>query len=110
MKTAFDAKLLVIYVNSSDQHEGRSVYSAIVQRCEELGIAGATVLRCDEGYGAHHTLHTPRLLGLTQDLPVRIEIIDTAPRIDEVLAALDGMLSGGLVTVQDVRAHRYTAD
>lgn len=110
MKTETNARLVVIYLNSTDQHHGRPLYAAVVQRCEELGIAGATVLRCDEGYGAHHRLHTARLLGLAQDMPVRIEIVDTAEHTDTLLAALEGMIGEGLVTVQEVRAVRFSAD
>src|SRR5437764_2169675 len=102
MRVETDAKLVTIYVKSTDQWHGRSLYSAIVQACEQRGIAGATVMRCVEGYGAHHKLHTVRLLELAENLPVRIEIIDRPEKIDPLLEALGGMISEGLVTVSNV--------
>src|SRR3982751_285056 len=101
MKIEADAKLVTIYVNSTDQHHGRPLYSAIVQLCQDKGIAGASVVRCAEGYGAGRRLHTTRLLELSENLPVRIEIIDIAERVEPFLAALAGMLGEGLVTVSD---------
>lgn len=110
MKIETDAKLVTIYVNSTDHYRGQALYSAIVQRCKELGIAGATVLRCVEGYGGSGHLHTTRLLELAENLPVRIEIIDIAERIEPLLAALEPMIGEGLVTVVDVRIARYLPD
>jgi uncharacterized protein len=110
MRVETDAKLVTIYVNSTDQWHGRSLYTAIVQLCEQRGIAGATVMRCVEGYGAHHKLHTARLLELAENLPVRIEIIDLPEKIDPLLEALGGMISEGLVTVSDVHIIRYSPD
>jgi PII-like signaling protein len=110
MKTEADAKLVTVYVNSTDQWHGRPLYTAIVQVCQQQGIAGATVTRCVEGYGAHHRLHTPRLLELSEDLPVRIEIVDLAERIEPLLAALAGMIGEGLVTVSDVHILRFRRD
>src|SRR5262245_7260001 len=80
MKIESDAQLVTIYLNSSDQWHGKPLYTAIVQLCQEQGIAGATVMRCVEGYGAHHRLHTYRLLDLTENLPIRIDIIDLPDR------------------------------
>src|SRR5437773_7539215 len=110
MKTETDAKLVVIYVNSTDQWHGRPLYTAIVQLCRQQGIAGASVSRCVEGYGAHHRLHTARLLELSENLPVRIEIVDLAERIDPLLGALEGVISEGLVMVSDVHVIRYLPD
>jgi PII-like signaling protein len=110
MKVEGNARLVTIYVNSTDQYHGRPLYSAIVQLCQQKGIAGASVIRCVEGYGAGHHLHTTRLLELTENLPVRIDIIDAAERIDELLAALDGMIGEGLVAVSDVHTIRYLHD
>jgi PII-like signaling protein len=107
MMTEASGQLVTVYVNSTDQWHGRALYTAIVHLCQELGIAGATVSRCVEGYGAHRHLHTARLLELSQNLPVRIEIIDVAERIQPLLSALDGMIGEGLVTVTDVRMRRY---
>ncbi len=110
MKQELDAKLLTIYINSTDQWHGRPLYSAIVQVCEQQGIAGATVIRCVEGYGAHKHLHTARLLELSENLPVRIEIVDEPQKIDPLLAVLSGMIGEGLVTVSNVHILRFTRD
>jgi len=108
MKIEEDAKLVTIFINSTDQWHGRPLYTAIVQVCEQQGIAGATVTRCVEGYGAHKRLHTARLLELAENLPVRIEIIDSAARIQTLLAALGEMIGEGLVTVSDVHILRFS--
>src|SRR5579884_934469 len=99
MKIEVEARQVAIFVNSTDQWRGRPLYSAIVQLCQEKGIAGASVSRCVEGYGAGHALHTTRLLELSENLPVRIDIVDLPGRIDPFLAALEGMIGEGLVTV-----------
>ncbi len=107
MKTEVNAKQVVIYINSSDQYEDRPLYSAIVQRCQELGLAGASVVRCAEGFGASHHLHTLRLLSLSENLPVRIEIIDVPERIEPLLKVLAEMIGEGLVAVSDVHTFRF---
>ena len=109
MKIEADAQLVTIYVNSTDHYHGQALYSAIVQLCKARGIAGATVTRCVEGYGGSGHIHTERLLELAENLPVRIEIVDLPERIEPLLAALEPMISEGLVTVQDVRIARYLA-
>src|SRR5258707_244695 len=109
MKTEGEAQLVTIYVNSTDQWHGQALYSAIVQHCERQGIAGATVVRCVEGYGAHHRLHTVRLLELSENLPVRVEIVDVPERIGPLLDALGAMIGEGLVTVQPVRFLKFTS-
>ncbi len=110
MKVETDARQVTIYVNSTDQWHGRALYSAIVQLCQDKGIAGASVSRCVEGYGAHHRLHTTRLLELSENLPVRIEIVDLAERIEPLLAALGDMIGEGLVTLSNVHIIRYLPD
>jgi PII-like signaling protein len=110
MKIETDAKLVTIFVNSTDQWHGRPLYSAIVQLCEQQGIAGASVTRCAEGYGAHHKLHTARLLELSENLPVRVEIVDLPERIEPLLRALEGMIGEGLVVVNDVHILRFLPD
>ncbi len=110
MKIDAEAKLVTIYVNSTDQWHGQPLYSAIVQRCKERGMAGATVTRCVEGYGGGGHLHTSRLLELSENLPVRIEIVDLTERIDPLLAALEPMIGEGLVTMVDVRIRRFLPD
>jgi uncharacterized protein len=110
MKIEVDAKLVTIFVNSTDQWHGRPLYSAIVQLCQDKGIAGATVVRCVEGYGASRHLHTTRLLELSENLPVRIEIVDLAERVEPLLIALEGMIGEGLVTVSTVHIMKYLTD
>jgi PII-like signaling protein len=110
MKIEVDAKLVTIYVNSTDQWHGKPLYSAIVQLCQERGISGATVIRCVEGYGAGRHLHTSRLLELSENLPVHIEIVDLAERIEPLLPALETMIGEGLVTVSNVHILRFLRD
>jgi PII-like signaling protein len=110
MKVEMDAKMVTVYVNSTDQWRGRPLYSAIVSLCQEMGIAGATVLRCVEGYGAGRQLHTTRLLELSENLPLHIEIVDLPERIEPLLVALGGMIGEGLVTVADVHILRFLPD
>jgi PII-like signaling protein len=86
------------------------LYSAIVQLCQEKGLAGASVIRCAEGYGAGRHLHTTRLLELSENLPVRIEIVDLPERVEPFLAALAGMIGEGLVTVSNTHIMRFLAD
>jgi PII-like signaling protein len=107
MKIEVDGKVVTVFVNSTDQYHGRPLYSAIVQVCQQHGIAGATVSRCVEGYGAHRQLHTTRLLELSEDLPVRIEIVDLAERIDPLLPALGAIIGEGLITVANVHILRF---
>jgi uncharacterized protein len=110
MKVELDAKALTVYVNSTDQWHGHPLYAAIVQRCQERGLAGATVLRSEEGYGAGRQLHTTRLLELSENLPVRIEIVDVPERIEPFLVVLEEMIGEGLVTVHDVHILRFLRD
>jgi PII-like signaling protein len=107
MKIESDARQVTIFVNSNDQYHGQPLYAAIVRLCQQQGIAGASVTRCEEGYGAGRRLHTTRLLELSDDLPVRIDIVDLPERIDPLLADLDGMIGEGLVTISTVRVRRY---
>jgi PII-like signaling protein len=110
MKIESDARLVTVYVNSTDQWHGRPLYSAIVELCRGHGIAGATVIRCTEGYGAGGRLHSTRLLELSEDLPIRIEIVDIAERIDPFLEPLGEMIGEGLVTVSHIHIMKYLRD
>jgi PII-like signaling protein len=107
MRTETAGKQLRIYVNSTDHLHGIPLYSAIVRKCQAMGLAGATVFRCAEGFGGHHELHTIRFLSLSDNLPVCIEVIDLPERVEPFLAELDGMIGSGLVTISDVRIVRY---
>src|SRR5262249_5206620 len=110
MKIETPARLVTIYINSTDQWHSRPLYTAIVQVCQELGLAGVTVTRAVEGFGAGQRAHTTPLLELSENLPLRIEVIDLAERIEPFLEALDGMIGEGLVTIADVQVRRYLHD
>jgi len=110
MKIEVDAKMVTVFVNSTDQWHGRPLYTAIVHLCQEKGIAGATVVRCVEGYGSSRHLHTSRLLELSENLPVRIDIVDIAGRVEPLLVALGEMIGEGLVTVSNVHIMKYLSD
>jgi hypothetical protein len=108
MEQQTDARLLRIFIGESDTHDGRPLYQAIVETLRRDGLAGATVLRGIEGFGKSSTLHTAHILRLSEDLPIVIECVDTADRIEAVLPALDDMIGDGLVTMErvDVRVYR----
>lgn len=110
MKVEAQAKLVTIYVNSTDQWHGQPLYDAIVRACQAGGVAGVTVVRGVEGYGGGGRLHTARLLELSEDLPVRIEFVDLVERVQPVLETLESMIHEGLITVSDVRAVRFLPD
>ena len=101
------AVLLRIFIGENDRWEGKPLFEAIVLKVREMGGAGATVLRGIEGFGADSRIHTSRILRLSEDLPVVIEIVDTRERIDALLPLLDAMIRDGLVTVEDVHVVRY---
>ena len=101
------AVLLRVFLGENDRHEGRPLHEAIVLKARELHLAGATVLRGSIGYGKSSRLHTTKILRLSEDLPLVIEIVDSEERIDAFLPALDGMIRGGLVTIEKVRVIRY---
>lgn len=102
-----DALLVRIYLGEADRHEGRPRYEAIVRFLRHEGIAGATVFRGIEGYGANAHLHTSRLLRLSEDLPILIEAVDTEARIRAVLPQLDALVADGLVTLERVEVVAY---
>ena len=101
------AQRVTIYVGSSDTWRGRNLALAIVERCRELGLAGATATRGIMGFGRHSRLHRAHLLGLSEDLPERIEVVDRPERIAQLLPALDEMVGGGLILLEEVRVLRY---
>jgi len=107
MKIEGEGKLLRIFVGESDRWHGKPLYQAIVQRVREEGLAGATVLRGIEGFGADSRLHTARILRLSEDLPVVIEIVDSAEQIERILPVLDEMVGEGIVTVERVEVIAY---
>jgi PII-like signaling protein len=103
MAIAGSAQRLTVYIGSSDTWHGRNLALAIVERCRSLGIAGATASRGIMGFGKNSRLHRAHLLGLSEDLPERIEIVDRPDRIAQLLPILDEMVTGGLVILEDVR-------
>ena len=102
-----DGQLLRIFVGESDQHEGLPLYEWIVRKAREAGLAGATVLRGLEGFGAHSRVHTAKILRLSQDLPIVIEIVDTPERIEQFIPTIDGAIKEGLMTLEKVQVHFY---
>jgi PII-like signaling protein len=104
-----DGKLLRIFIGESDTWHGKPLYQAIVERAREQGLAGATVVRGIEGFGAESHLHTSRILRLSQDLPVVIEIVDTEERIEAILPLLDELIADGMVTLEPVHIVTYRA-
>ncbi|MEX1124923.1 MAG: DUF190 domain-containing protein [Acidimicrobiia bacterium] len=103
-----DGKLLRIFVGEDDQYDGHPLYQAIVLMLRREGLAGATVLRGIEGFGASSRIHTARILRLSEDLPMVIESVDRAENIERVLPQLDAMITEGMVTVEkaDIRLYR----
>jgi hypothetical protein len=101
---------LRIFIGESDRCQGHPLYEAIVLKAREIGLAGATVLRSPMGYGATSHLHTTKILRLSEDLPIVIEIVDTKEKIDAFLPVLDSMMVGGLVTLEPVQVLHYKHD
>jgi PII-like signaling protein len=107
MDTPQNALVLRIFTSVSDRCGLDALYLVIVQRAREMHLAGATVLRGPLGFGHSRRLHKGRLLELTQDLPVVIEIVDTEEKINKFLLVLDGMMDSGLVTIEKAQMLRY---
>jgi PII-like signaling protein len=101
------AKRLTVFIGESDRYHHRPLYVEIVHRAHAAGLAGATVLRGIEGFGASSSVHTTRLLSLSEDLPVVVVVVDAAERIDRFALELDELISEGLVVVEDVEVVRY---
>ena len=110
MKIPEDGVLLRVFLGESDRWHGRPLYEAIVLKARELHLAGATVLRGPMGFGAHSRLHTTKVLRLSEDLPIVIEIVDSRERIDTLLPHIDEMVQEGLVTLEKVHVIKYRAD
>jgi uncharacterized protein len=109
MRLDGEGTLLRIYIGELDKWHNMPLYESIVLRARELGLAGATVLRGPMGFGAHSRLHTAKILRLSEDLPVIIEIVDKEERIQAFLPELDTMVVDGLVTLEKVRVLIYRA-
>jgi PII-like signaling protein len=107
MKLSEEGQLLRVFVGESDTWEGEPLYKAIVMKARELGVAGATVLKGPMGYGANSRVHTSKLLELSTDLPIVIEIVDTADKVQSLLPFLDQCVGEGMITIEAVRVLRY---
>jgi uncharacterized protein len=107
MEIPKDAMLLRIFFGEDDRFENKPLYEAIVQKAREMHLAGATVLRGPMGFGHSSHLHTAKVLRLSFDLPIIIEIVDTEARINEYLPILDGMMASGLVTLEKIQVLQY---
>jgi PII-like signaling protein len=109
METPREAALLRIFLGESDRYEHRPLYEAIVLKARELHLAGATVLRGPMGFGKSSLLHTAKVLQLSMDLPLVIEIVDAEDKVQAFLPVLGAMMQGGLVTLEKVRVIEYRA-
>ena len=110
MHLPHEAMLLRIFIGESDRWHHHPLYESIVLKARELHLAGATVLRGPMGYGKSSRLHTAKILRLSMDLPLVIEIVDTEEKINDFLPTLDEMMKGGLVTLEKVKVIDYRAD
>jgi uncharacterized protein len=110
MQIPTDAVLLRIFIGENDHWEHKPLYEAIVLKARELHLAGATLLRGQMGFGKTSRLHTTKILRLSMDLPLVIEIVDSEEKINSFLPLLDEMMTGGLVTLEKVRVIDYRAE
>src|SRR6188508_3734242 len=107
MQIPEDAVLLRIFIGESDRHGHRPLYEAIVLKAREMQMAGATVLRGPMGFGKSSHLHTAKILRLSMDLPMIIEIVDSEEKVDAFLPCLEEMIGGGLVTLEKIKVIHY---
>ena len=107
MQLPENAELLRIFIGDSDRYHHKPLYEAIVEAARERHLAGATVLRGYLGFGAHSRIHTAKILRLSEDLPVVVEIVDAAEKIEAFLPVLDEMMAEGMVTVETLRVLTY---
>ena len=107
MKLEGKAKMLRIYFGEDDKWQGKPLYRAIVEKCRELDIAGATVLRGIEGYGASTLIHRSHLLSFSSDAPVMVSVIDSEEKVEKLIPYLDGVVAEGLIATSDVEVIKY---
>lgn len=107
MQIEGEGQRVSIYIGSSDTWHGKNLAVAIVERCRKLGFAGATVSRGVMGFGKNSRIHRAHILGLSEDLPEKVEIVDRPERISQLLPILEEMVAGGLVVVENVHIIRY---
>ena len=102
--------LMRIFIGEHDRFEHRPLYEALVELFRKEGFAGATVLRGISGFGAHSVYHTQKLLDLSADLPLVVEVVDTQEKIDEIMPSIDRMMGGGMITLEKAIVVRYSHD
>jgi len=107
VKLTGEAKLLRIFIGENDKHEGRPLYEVIVERARRAGLAGATVFRGLMGFGSKSHMHTAKVLRLSEDLPLLIEIVDLQARVDAFLPELDPLIPEGMITLEKVEVIAY---
>lgn len=107
MKLPEEGMLLRIFIGESDHYKGKSLYEQIVLKARELNLAGATVLRGIMGFGADSRMHTAKLLRLSEDLPVIVEIVDTDENLQKIMPFLDEVVTEGLITIEKARVIKY---
>src|SRR4051794_15236355 len=107
MQVPQEAVLLRVFFGEDDKHGNLPLYEAIVLKAREMQLAGATVIRGAVGFGHSTVIHTTKILRLSQDLPIVVEIVDSQEKIDSFLPVLDGMMSSGLVTTEKVQVLQY---
>ncbi|MGZ5434748.1 MAG: DUF190 domain-containing protein [Pyrinomonadaceae bacterium] len=107
MNVPEDGYLLRIFIGESDRHGQHPLYEAIVLKARQTGLAGATVVRGVMGFGKNSVIHTAKILRLSEDLPMVIEIVDSADKVEAFLPALDEMITDGLVTMERVKVLHY---
>jgi uncharacterized protein len=104
-----EGHLLRIFIGESDRHAGMALYEWLLRQARQHGLAGATVLRGLAGFGAHSRIHTARILRLSTDLPIVVEIVDTIEKIEAFLPLVDSAISEGLATIERVEVRFYRA-
>ena len=102
-----EQSLMRIFIGESDRYQNEPLYKVLIDFFRQEGFAGATVLKGVSGFGANSVLHTDRLLCLSQDLPMIIEVVDSEEKIESIIPKLDGMLQGGMITLEKARVIRY---
>jgi hypothetical protein len=113
MKLSGEGKLLRIFLGEADRYDGQQLFEAIVHLARSRGLAGATVLRGVEGFGAHSRIHKSTILQLSEDLPILIEIVDTSDKIEALIPEIDAMIEkahcGAMMTIEKVDVRKYSA-
>ena len=113
MKIEGDGKLLRIFLGELDKFEGKPLYEVIVRKARELNLAGATVFRGVEGFGAKSVIHKAKILGLSEDLPILIEVVDSEQKINQAIPVFDELIDkancGALITIEKAEVIKYTS-